>query len=116
MEGSSNDFRFEGLFWTISYRGKTIHLLDSKGAGYLARLLREPGRAFHVLELAGGESGATPASGTVERARKAVSNRIRATVGAIAADHPDLGRHLAGAIHTGAYCRYLPAESVRWEG
>ena len=43
-----------------------------------------------------------------ERARKAVTARIRDAIRRIADVHPDLGTHLDRTIHTGATCRYEP--------
>jgi len=51
----------------------------------------------------------------VERARKTVSTRIRRTIGAVAREHPDLGRHLARSIDTGTWCAYRPAEPLHWD-
>jgi non-specific serine/threonine protein kinase len=50
----------------------------------------------------------------VERARKAVYNRIRSALAAIEAEHPALGRHLARSITTGTYCAYRPERAVAW--
>jgi predicted ATPase len=50
----------EGETWWIRYAGGGLRLRDTKGVRLLARLLEEPGREFHVLDLvgaAGGESG-----------------------------------------------------------
>jgi hypothetical protein len=55
-----NSFRREGEFWLVMFDGHTAHLRDQKGLHYLARLLAEPGREFHVVDLvirAGAESG-----------------------------------------------------------
>ncbi|KAA1416428.1 AAA family ATPase [Nocardioides humilatus] len=41
-----------------------------------------------------------------ERARKAVSARIRDAIGRIAEVHPELGRHLADTVRTGNACCY----------
>jgi tetratricopeptide (TPR) repeat protein len=48
-------FRLEGEYWTIAFQGKAVRMRDTKGLRYLQRLLREPGREFHVLDLAVGE-------------------------------------------------------------
>lgn len=53
-----NLFRREGEYWTIAYEGEPFRLRDLKGLRYLARLLGEPGREFHVLDLVTMESGA----------------------------------------------------------
>jgi hypothetical protein len=43
-----------------------------------------------------------------ERARVSVTKAIRGAVRAIAADCPELGRHLEAAVHTGRLCSYAP--------
>jgi AAA ATPase domain len=54
-------FRREGEFWTVSYDGSTVRVRDAKGMRYLARLLADPGREFHALDLA--RNGVTSAAG-----------------------------------------------------
>lgn len=49
---AENVFRKEGEYWTIAYEGATVRLKDAKGLRYLACLLRDPGREFHVADLA----------------------------------------------------------------
>jgi len=49
-----------------------------------------------------------------ERARTAVTARIRDTIRRIAVRHPQLAAHLQQAIVTGRTCCYRPAEPVRW--
>ncbi len=41
----------EGDFWGIGYHGTAFRLRESKGLAYLAQLLGDPGREFHVLDL-----------------------------------------------------------------
>jgi len=50
-----------------------------------------------------------------ERARKAVTGRIRDVLRRLADDAPALAAHLDTAVVTGSYCRYDPAEPVDWE-
>ena len=59
-----NLLRKEGDYWTISYEGRAFRLKDTKGLRYLAELLRNPGREFHVLDLvaADHEPGETPST------------------------------------------------------
>jgi hypothetical protein len=52
--------------------------------------------------------------GTTERARSAVTHRIRSAIRRIATAHPPLGRHLTAAIVTGTYCCYQPERPVTW--
>ena len=51
----------------------------------------------------------------VERARAAVTWRIRSAIRKIESAHPALGRHLANAIHTGTFCSYRPETPHRWD-
>jgi tetratricopeptide (TPR) repeat protein len=48
-------FRREGEYWSIAYEQDSFRLKDSKGLRYLARLLGEPGRELHALDLVVGE-------------------------------------------------------------
>ena len=55
--GSVNAFRRDGDYWTVIFDGHTVHLRNLKGMHYLARLLADPGREFHVLDLVASETG-----------------------------------------------------------
>ena len=46
-----NLFRREGDYWTIAYQGKLVRLRDAKGLHYLARLLANPGRELHAVDI-----------------------------------------------------------------
>ena len=52
-----NDFRREGDYWTVIFDGHTVRVRDLKGMRYLARLLADPGREYHVLDLVAAETG-----------------------------------------------------------
>lgn len=186
--GTGNLFRHDGPFWTLTYGDKAVRIKDAKGLRDLARLLAEPGRELHVLDLARGtgESGAAGAGRAamaggdlgelldararaeyrrrlaelddelqdaeacadrvraerareehdflaaelsaalglggrprragdpVERARKAISGRIRLTIGRIEHEHVALGRHLRNAVRTGTYCVDEPENATTW--
>ena len=49
-----------------------------------------------------------------ERARKAVTERIRYSMARIARAHPELAGHLQASVTTGSSCAYVPAEPVTW--
>ncbi|MFE2263112.1 ATP-binding protein [Streptomyces griseosporeus] len=67
------------------------------------------------LSAAYGIGGRVRRSGSpVERARTAVTARIRAAVRRIAAVHPELGRHLDSAVRTGTLCVYQPENTPAW--
>jgi hypothetical protein len=50
-----------------------------------------------------------------ERARKAVTARIRDVVGRIGRVHPSLAAHLRASVTTGTRCCYSPAAPVSWQ-
>jgi predicted ATPase len=51
---------------------------------------------------------------TAERARSAVTQRIRGSIKRIEAAHPQLGAHLRHAVTTGMFCSYRPETPVQW--
>jgi tetratricopeptide (TPR) repeat protein len=55
-------FRREGDYWSVVFEGRTVRVRDLKGIRYLARLLADPGREFHVLDLVAAESGRVAAA------------------------------------------------------
>jgi hypothetical protein len=54
---SVNVFRREGDYWLVVFEGRTVRVRDLKGMRYLARLLADPGREYHVLDLVAAETG-----------------------------------------------------------
>ena len=52
-----NMFRREGDYWSVVFEGRTVRVRDLKGIRYLARLLADPDRELHVLDLVAAESG-----------------------------------------------------------
>jgi hypothetical protein len=54
---SANVFRREGDYWSVIFDGQTVRVRDLKGMRYLARLLADPGREYHVLDLVAAETG-----------------------------------------------------------
>jgi tetratricopeptide (TPR) repeat protein len=61
-----NAFRREGDYWSLAFEGRTVRVRDVKGMHYLARLLADPGRELHVMDLVGLESGGDAAAGRSE--------------------------------------------------
>jgi hypothetical protein len=47
----ANRFSSDVDMWTLAFDGAVTHLRDAKGLRYLARLLSDPGREFHVVDL-----------------------------------------------------------------
>lgn len=54
---STGIFRCDGDTRTVCFGGRTVLLHDLKGFRYLARMLAEPGRELHVLDLVAVEQG-----------------------------------------------------------
>jgi tetratricopeptide (TPR) repeat protein len=52
-----NVFRREGDYWSVVFERRTVRVRDLKGMRYLARLLADPDREYHALDLAAAESG-----------------------------------------------------------
>jgi hypothetical protein len=162
----------EGETWLVKVGAASVRLKDSRGIRYVARLVAEPGREIHALDLAaaggesdGGDAGepldaaalatykrrlaeldeeareaeewndgvrrarirseieflstelsrATGLGGrnrrvgsAAERARVAVTRRVREVIRRVAEQAPDLGRHLEATLKTGTYCAYRP--------
>ena len=48
---SRNVFRLDGEYWTLTYRGTTVRVADSKGLRDIALLLARPGQELHVADL-----------------------------------------------------------------
>jgi predicted ATPase len=79
-------------------------------------------RAEHELDAlvtqlseAFGLSGRSRTTGSsAERARSAVTYRIRSAIRKAADVHPELGRHLKNAVRTGTWCCYQPETDVTW--
>ena len=66
--GTANVFRREGDYWSVIFDGETVHVRDLKGMRYLARLLADPGRELHVLDLVAAETGGGGAQADNSRA------------------------------------------------
>ena len=77
--------------------------------GRCQRLQAERELLLHELS-----SGGRLRSRPVERARKAVYNRVRESIRLIESLHPSLARHLERSVRTGVYCSYRPEHDVRW--
>ncbi|MBV8984313.1 MAG: hypothetical protein JO248_07720 [Acidimicrobiia bacterium] len=93
-------------------------LADAEAANDLGRVGRikdERDAIAHELAAALGLGGRARTLGDpAERARKAVSARIRDAVKAVGACHTPLGDHLQASLRTGTFCSYAPASPVRW--
>ena len=80
-----------------------------------ARIAAERDALVEALTGAYGLGGRVRRSGSAaERARTAVTARIRDAIRRIGDAHPELGRHLARSVRTGTFCVYEPDQPVRW--
>jgi hypothetical protein len=52
--------------------------------------------------------------GTTERARTAVTRRIRLAIAHVLDVHPAAGRHLDASVRTGTFCVYQPERPTEW--
>lgn len=72
---------------------------------------------FVTVELAGayGLGDRPHRSDSVERIRKAVTNRIRDALARIQKAHPALWGHLTKSVKTGIFCSYIPDTPTQWD-
>ncbi len=81
-----------------------------------ARLQAERAAILAQLTTAYGLGGRPRRAGDpAERARTAVTARIRDAIRRIETVHPELGRHLSRSVRTGTMCSYDPEPPVRWD-
>jgi hypothetical protein len=82
---------------------------------HLEKLQEEYDQLITYLSQALGLKGKTREAGsTVEKARSAVTWRIRNAIARIEQFHPLLGAHLSNAIKTGILCSYQPDRELTW--
>jgi tetratricopeptide (TPR) repeat protein len=84
--------------------GRAQHL-DAQRTALIAELSRATGLAGRPRTLG---------TSTTERARKAVTARLREAIHRIKAVLPELGAHLDRSIVTGTTCRYEPVKHLTW--
>jgi hypothetical protein len=105
-----------------AYRARAAELRadveDARRANDPVRLERarsELAAVADALESAYGLGGRVRRAGNPsERARTAVTARIRSAIRRLDDAHPPLGRHLRAAVRTGTWCTYAPEHPVRW--
>ena len=73
-DAATATFRCDGDTRTICFGDQTVLLRDLKGFRYLERLLAEPGREFHVLDLVAVERGSLPTGPDPDHGPDAVSS------------------------------------------
>jgi len=126
-------FRREGEYWTIAYRGAATRLRHTAGLGHLARLLGNPGKELHALDLAAGHAvreGRDGDAGPVldDQAKAAYRRRLGELTAELdeaerwadaeraaraRAEVDALTEQLAGAVGLGGRDRRLPSSAER---
>lgn len=166
----------KGDMWHMSFSGQSVNLKDAKGFHDIFKLLSNPDREFHCMELMGATSNENAVTATldhkakseyqkqlkklsieiedakelqnyerlsnlqheydtllehlsqslglagkprqlgspVEKARSAVTWRIRSAIKKIKTVHPNLAKHLSKSISTGTSCSYKPELEINW--
>lgn len=100
----------------IRQRRTEAEALAPPDAAAIRRCNEETAQLEQWLDQVRGLSGrARPFADAEERARKAVSYRIRAARRTIEEHLPALAQHLALFLKTGRTCRYRPDPPVRWD-
>lgn len=69
----------------------------------------------HVSSIAGYMGKERTTGSSVEKARAAVTLRIRSAIRKLAKHHPEMAAYLGDRIKTGTFCRYVPLSEVVWE-
>lgn len=84
--------------------------------GRVERVRTELDTLVEILAKAMGLGGRSRKLGDpAERARSAITWRIRSAIKNIQAAHPRLGSHLTNAIRTGTFCVYNPETDLSWQ-
>jgi TolB-like protein len=170
-------FMQKGEMWHLSFLGQSTILKDAKGFHDLSKLLSNPNKEFHCMEMMGSNMsenvteividqkakadyekkikrlliqiedaqefnnteqieklqmeyntlldhlsaslgmGRKPRAkgSSVEKARSAITWRIRNVIKKIKTSHPKLAMHLSRSINTGTFCSYHPEVHIDWE-
>jgi hypothetical protein len=91
---------------------------EADAANDLGRAERAREELDHLVEALSGALGLGGRSrglgSPAERARSAVTWRLRSAIRKIASVHPRLGRHLEHAVRTGTFCAYSPETPIDW--
>ena len=103
------------LVGLVDAEGTSAHRTAQVPAELGVRIAAERDALVGALTEAYGLGGRVRRSGSAaERARTAVTARIRDAIRRIGDAHPELGRHLARSVRTGTFCVYEPDQPVRW--
>jgi hypothetical protein len=88
---------------------------NSQSFEELEKLQDEYDQLIEYLSKSLGLKGKVRETGSpVEKARAAVTWRIRHAIARIEGQHPLLGAHLSNAVKTGTFCSYQPDREMNW--
>jgi len=103
------------------YRRRAEELQDELDEAEAHNDVGRMSRLRAELELVGAELASAYGVGlerrtndAVEKARKAVTNRIRSVLDHLKGEHPGLRRHLSTSLKLGTWCVYEPTPGARW--
>jgi hypothetical protein len=74
-EAANNLFCREGQYWIVVFDGAVVRLKHTKGLRHLARLLAQPGREFHTLDLEAADGHAAPPEARAGRGERELAVR-----------------------------------------
>lgn len=96
-------------------RAEASAATDANDPGRAARAQEELDALMGELIRATGIGGRRRKLGDpAEKARTAVTWRIRKAIKTLGGVHAELGRHLEHSVQTGVFCRYSPEKPVSW--
>lgn len=78
VESATATFKLDGDIRTVGFGGETALMHDLKGLRYIERLLSDPGREIHALDLVAVEQGSLPSGRTIDREQEAVAEGVGA--------------------------------------
>ena len=68
----------------------------------------------HLSQSLGLNAKVRKSGNPIEKARSAITWRIRSAISKIEKVHPTLGKHLSNTIKTGTFCSYSPEKELTW--
>ncbi|MEZ4811052.1 MAG: hypothetical protein R2819_11895 [Allomuricauda sp.] len=104
--------------YKVKIRTLQAEISDAEEMGHYQRAeqLSEEYEALleHLSQVTGMASKTRKTGSSLEKARSAITWRIRTAIKRIDKAHPRLGKHLSNSIKTGAYCSYTPEVPHDW--
>lgn len=100
----------------LELQDELVEAEDMNDIGRAEEIRREIDELTEALSKALGLGGRERRMGDLaERARSAVTWRIRHAIRRVGRAHPALQRHLQNSVRTGTFCSYRPERAIRWQ-